>query len=150
MECPEELRADNARSDATYLLGVVFHWAAGSLGVPGFDGFGVPEGRSAVEVSNGSRSASLCGVGSPGGWFDAAMGGALFDAPEFASGVCVSNDGAHRYAFRFMMSARVSSVRQRIAHAPMAASVAGCQLKMAPIMKRATVAMVIAWFLSVG
>ena len=78
------------------------------------------------------------------------MGGALFDAPEFASGVCVGDDGAHSYAFRLMMSVRVSSVRQRIAHAPMMASVAGCQLKMAPIMKMATVAVVIVWFLSVG
>ena len=66
MECPEELRADNARSDAMYLLGVVFHWAAGSLGVPGFDGFGVPEGCSAVEVGKRSGCAPLGGVGGPG------------------------------------------------------------------------------------
>ena len=78
------------------------------------------------------------------------MGGALFDAPELFAGVFIDDGGVHGYAFLLMTSARVSSVRQRIAHVPMMARVAGCQLKMVPITKRTTAAVVIAWFLSVG
>lgn len=76
-------------------LWVIFYWAAGPVGVPGFDFFGIPEWRSAVEVRYRGWGAVVGGVVCPSAWCDPDVGGTVGDAPEFAPGVFVGDDGVH-------------------------------------------------------
>ena len=71
-------------------------WAAGSLIVPGFDCFGIPEGCAFVEAGNDRWSAAISVVVGPGVVGDAAVGGAVTGAPQYAACVGVYDGWLHR------------------------------------------------------
>ena len=71
-------------------------WAARPPGVPVFDCFGVPEGCAFIQVCNDGGCATVGVVVGPGVAGDAAMGGAVDSAPQYAAGVLVDDGGVHR------------------------------------------------------
>lgn len=109
-------------------LWVIFYWAAGPVGVPGFDFFGIPEGESGSEVCYMLGCTFVGYVGAPGSFADVAVGGAVFDAPELASGVFVGDDGVHPFALA-LSSVRVSMASAVMAQAEMMPTVVADQWK---------------------